>query len=233
MRPPLLLLVDDVPEVALIVQHLARRAGLDVQWHIDVASAWSYLSGGGRPDLVLVDHNLPGPPGVELIRLLRGHSAVAAIPVAVFCGWDRPEDIVAELEAGADYVACKDLLATPPVWEQRIRTILRGSDGRAAARSLICKGIRPDSTRLSAAESILTSLNRALHSPCVRQAGAEVLGVLLRRAGADRDIPFDSRRVLATLGPDAAIAFAAALAEQLWCVLGDEALEPLRAFPLP
>jgi CheY-like chemotaxis protein len=236
--PPLLLLVDDAPEVALIVQRLARRAGQDVHWNADVASAWSYLQGGARPDLVLLDHNLPGPPGVELLRLLRADPARVDTPVAVFSGWDRPEDIVAGLEAGADYVACKDLLATPSAWQGRIAEILRGCDGRAAARSLLCQGVRPAPSGAADAKSILASLDRILRHPCVRQLDADVLSVLLRRACAGQHDPegwlathgagLDGRRTLNELGPEGATAFAAALAEQLWCVLGDEALAPLR-----
>jgi DNA-binding response OmpR family regulator len=236
--PPLLLLVDDAPEVALIVQRLARRVGHELRWHADVASAWSDLQGGPRPDLVLLDHNLPGPPGVELLRLLRADPAHAAVPVAVFSGWDRPEDIVAGLEAGADYVASKDLLAAPASWQCRLGEILRGCDGRAAARSLLCQEVRQAPGGRTDAESILASLNRVLRHPCVRQLDADVLGVLLRRAGVGLDNPegwltthgagLDGRRVLDALGPDGAATFAAALAEQLWCVLGDEALAPLR-----
>lgn len=235
--PPLLLLIDDVPEVALIVQRLARRAGQEVHWHADVPSAWSYLQRGSRPDLVLLDYNLPGPPGVELLRLLHGDPALAEIPVAVFSGWDRPEDIVAALEAGAEYVACKDLLATPLLWQRRIGEILRGSDGRAAARSLLCQEVRPAPSGPDA-ESILASVNRILRHPCVRPLGAEVLSVLLRRACMGPRDPtdwlaahgagLDDRRILATLGPDDAVTFAAALVDRLWCVLGDEVVAPLR-----
>lgn len=235
---PLLLLVDDAPEIALIVQRLAARSGQEVRWCQDVPSAWQRIQQGDRPDLVLLDHHLPGPSGLELLRLLRADATVAAMAVALFSGWDRSEDICAGLEAGADYVACKDLLATPAAWQHRVSAILAGPSGRAAGTLLMCRESRPSHPPLTGEEA-LASLNQALKLPCVRQMGTEVLRVLLRRAVARRSVPgapdawlhpggaLDRERALRDWGP-AAVAFAAALAEQMWRAVGDEVLEPLR-----
>jgi CheY-like chemotaxis protein len=242
MPTPLLLLVDDAPEIALIVQHLARRAGQEVCWQQDVPTAWEALRNGDRPDVVLLDYNLPGVSGIELIRLLRADAALASIPVALLSAWDRPEDICAALEAGADFVASKDLLAAPLSWQKRVREILSAADGRNAARSLICQDNRRPHSPANSPEAVLASLARALKQGCVRQLGSDVLEILLRRAYVQALSPetapwnaasspllgagLDADRLLRQLGPEGCVVFVAALAEQLWCVLGQEALEP-------
>jgi CheY-like chemotaxis protein len=81
MTPPLrLLLVDDAPEIARVVQHLARRAGQDLVCRADVPSAWEYLHAVDtpRPDLVLLDVNLPGASGIDLFRRMQSEGGELA-----------------------------------------------------------------------------------------------------------------------------------------------------------
>src|SRR5438270_380901 len=59
MPKPLLLLVDDAPEMAALVRALAARAGCEVVACGDAGAAWAALQ-ARRPDLVLLDVNPPG-----------------------------------------------------------------------------------------------------------------------------------------------------------------------------
>src|SRR5262249_3629525 len=125
MAQPLLLLVDDAPDIARVVQHLCRRAGQEVVCRGDAASAWEYLRGEGpRPDLVLLDVNLPGASGMELYRKLREEEALARLPVALFTQWALPSVIAEAVEAGIDLVASKDLLGRPDGWKERVEEML-------------------------------------------------------------------------------------------------------------
>ncbi|HWK84644.1 MAG TPA: response regulator [Caldimonas sp.] len=54
-----------------------------------------------RPDLVLMDVNLPGRDGVELTQRLKADPALAAIPVVMLTGEARREILVRSMEAGA------------------------------------------------------------------------------------------------------------------------------------
>src|SRR5690348_4653339 len=80
---PRLLLVEDAPDVALVVAHLGRRLGLEVLQRADVASAWD-CARAAAPDLVLLDLNLGGERGEGLCRRLRAAPETARVPVALF-----------------------------------------------------------------------------------------------------------------------------------------------------
>jgi PAS domain S-box-containing protein len=133
-RPPArILLVEDLPEIGLVAQRLGRRAGHAVEWLATAEAAWDYLQAPERrPDLLLLDINLPGMSGVDLCRRLRATPVLAELTVALFSQVDRPEALAAGREAGADFVLSKDLLCRPAAWERRLEAILTGSRQEAA-----------------------------------------------------------------------------------------------------
>jgi hypothetical protein len=99
-----LLYVEDNPVNALIIAELVARRR-DLVLHI----ATDGLSGVTqartlRPELVLLDMQLPDIDGFEVLRRLRADSATAAIPVIALSANAMPEDIDRALAAGcADY----------------------------------------------------------------------------------------------------------------------------------
>jgi DNA-binding response OmpR family regulator len=54
-----------------------------------------------RPDLVLLDVNMPGFDGVEVCRRLRRDARFARTPIVMLTAAVRPEDVRRGLEAGA------------------------------------------------------------------------------------------------------------------------------------
>ncbi len=132
MTRPLLLLVDDAPEMGLIVRSLARRAGWDVTVRIDAEAAWHSLD-ERRPDLILLDVNLPGASGLDWLRRVRGTPELAGLTVALYTHWGLPADVAAGLDAGVDFVFDKDLATRPADWQQRLAEI--GEAGRGGGSS--------------------------------------------------------------------------------------------------
>lgn len=241
---PLLLLVDDGPEIALIVRQLGKWAGHDMISCPDVASAWEYLGrvlegNEPRPQLVIVDVNLPGPSGLELGRRIRQTPGLAELPVALFGSWERAGDIAAGLQAGIDVVLAKDLLGQPDSWRARLEEILSPLHGRAAADIL---GFFRGHEALPSAGEVLEAINQSLRHATVRRLGWEVVRVLVCRAGnglaltaaADpADWPltenFALGPALASLhSPDVLYKFALSLAWQVQRLLGTSASEPFR-----
>ncbi|MDP2004688.1 MAG: PAS domain-containing protein [Rubrivivax sp.] len=99
-----LLYVEDNPVNALIISELlARRA--DLQLHIAVDGRSGVQRALElRPDLVLLDMQLPDFDGHEVLRRLRAHPALAEVPVIALSANAMPDDIERALRAGmADY----------------------------------------------------------------------------------------------------------------------------------
>jgi len=237
MTQPLILLVDDALDMGMILRRYARQAGYAVVYEPDAEAAWAFLQEARRPDLAILDLNLPGASGLELCQKIRGTPTYAKLPIALFSHFHRPQDIVAGLEAGADFILSKDLLCQPSDWQERIGEILRPVAGRLCPEFLGWLQTTPHDPRRLAEQ-----LNQALHRPPVWQLGAEVVQALVRRAwqqalqappgGNSPDAHtvngwlspdghgVDPERFAAAAAPEAARAFTKALAEQMWCLLG-------------
>jgi PAS domain S-box-containing protein len=124
--PARLLLVEDMPEMGLIVQRFAKKAGHELHWVKTAEEAWEHLQ-EHQPDLVLLDIHLPGMDGIELCRRLRTLTQQAKLPIALFSQAAGAEDIRTGLSAGANYVLSKELLCQPEAWRQRLAEILHSS----------------------------------------------------------------------------------------------------------
>jgi DNA-binding response OmpR family regulator len=231
---PRLLLVEDAPDVALIAERLARRLGLEVDHRADVASAWDCLR-QTAPDLILLDLNLLGERGEDLCRRVRSAPETARLPIALFVQWGCPGDVASGLEAGADYVLAKDLLARPEAWQARLREILATPDGLGLVRAINCP--RNDLLPQHRFEG-LAALNLALRHPLLRQLGSDVVRLVLGRAvgraagggtwlEAD-GLALDVREVATTASAEAVAVLVAAVSDQLQRLLGTEASAPVR-----
>jgi CheY-like chemotaxis protein len=237
MAPPVVLLVEDSPELALIVSALGRRGGYAVIHRPDVPSAWHSLQESG-PDLVLLDLRLPGESGLELCRRVRADERLAGLAVALFGHGGLSADAAAALEAGVDFFVAKELLSQPDAWQRRLGEILPPAHGQPRQRPLGWTaepaGAPPDDW--------IQRLHAALRHPSLRAFGPEARRLLLRRAvrqarpGGVPDLEdlLDPERVgpartRSILPPEGLWRLIASLMDQVWCFLGSEAGAPVRA----
>ena len=111
MGPPLrLLLVDDDEVDRLAVKRLLRQTRFDatVEERADRASALAF--GPGAFDCVLLDYNLPGADGLEILHEIRAKGD--SVPVIALTGQGDEEVAVALMKAGAsDYLNKNSLTA--------------------------------------------------------------------------------------------------------------------------
>ena len=86
-----LLIAEDVDDIAMILVRLYKRAGMTVLRAGDGAEAFD-LAVAHRPDVVLTDLGMPRMDGWDLIREIRGHAELADIPIAILTGQLQPGD---------------------------------------------------------------------------------------------------------------------------------------------
>jgi CheY-like chemotaxis protein len=96
----ILLVEDDRHEARLAMEVFKGEMIANRTVHVaDGRLAMDYLlrrgefSGARRPDLVLLDLNLPGMDGREVLADIKSHPELRGIPVIVFTGTDLEEDI--------------------------------------------------------------------------------------------------------------------------------------------
>ena len=96
-----ILLVEDNELNRDMLSRRLSRKGFDVECAIDGGQCMDYL-GSGRPDLILMDINLPGRDGYELTREIRANPAIASIPVIALTAHAMSGDREKSLDAGCD-----------------------------------------------------------------------------------------------------------------------------------
>ena len=130
---PRLLLVEDMPDIQIIVQRFTQNSGYSLKWVASAEEGWDYLQ-AHRPDLVLLDLHLPGEDGISLCRRLRADPELADVPVALFSQGASIEDQQAGQAAGAEFVLPKDLLCRPDDWRRRVEEMLHQGRSRVSAK---------------------------------------------------------------------------------------------------
>ncbi len=117
-----ILIVEDHKPLRSLLSFLLSSAGYETFETADAISAMDEAT-RQRPDLVLLDWQLPDMEGIKLLRLWRAEEATARIPVIMVSGKADEVDRVAGLKAGADDYVTKpfgrdELLA-------RVQAVLR------------------------------------------------------------------------------------------------------------
>ncbi len=108
-----LLYVDDHPEsLALVEQLVARRTDLQLLCAADVKRAIA-LARAERPEVILVNIDLPGMDAIQLMKLLRADPAAQDTPILALSANAAPEVITKALEAGFFHYLTKPMKAEP------------------------------------------------------------------------------------------------------------------------
>jgi CheY-like chemotaxis protein len=95
-----LLYVEDNPANLMLVEDLiARRPDLRMLSAMD-GNRGVEMARASRPDVILMDINLPGISGIQALKILRADPATAHIPVVALSANAIPRDIEKGLAAG-------------------------------------------------------------------------------------------------------------------------------------
>ncbi|AEB10782.1 response regulator transcription factor [Marinithermus hydrothermalis] len=127
MEPALILIVEDEPRLAEVLERYLRREGFRTERATDGRRALE-LWRATRPDLILLDLMVPGPDGLEITRTLRKTSDV---PIIMVTARAEETDRLVGLELGADDYVTKPF--SPREVVARVKAVLRRAKGRVRA----------------------------------------------------------------------------------------------------
>ncbi len=150
-----ILVVDDEPQILRALGTNLKARGYEIDLAPTGEAALS-LAARSHPDLVVLDLGLPGIDGIEVIRGLRGWTAV---PIIVLSVREAERDKVAALDAGADdYV-------TKPFGMDELLARLRAALRRASPAEEEAEVVTPDFTVDLTAKQVSTSAGEVRLTP--------------------------------------------------------------------
>jgi two-component system phosphate regulon response regulator PhoB len=104
-RGALVLIVDDEKDLRNLLDFNLRQAGYRTL-HAATAKEALLRAGASRPDLILLDLNLPDLSGTEVCKQLKANPETENIPIVMLTARSTEADRVSGLELGADdYIA--------------------------------------------------------------------------------------------------------------------------------
>ncbi|MGN7969859.1 response regulator transcription factor [Microbacterium sp. 22296] len=164
-----ILIVDDETRISSFIDKGLRSAGYATRVTGDGREALA-LALSGEFDLIVLDVNLPGMTGFEVLEELRGSGS--AVPVIMLTARVELEDTVAGLEGGAD-----DYLGKPFRFDElvaRIRLRIRrepAAKGMELQHRDIVLDVRQRTASVAGREVVLSAREFALAEELVRHPG--------------------------------------------------------------
>jgi two-component system, chemotaxis family, response regulator Rcp1 len=146
MMPLQVLLVEDSPGDVRLTQEAFRDSVLDIRLHvaIDGIEAMDFLSREGahadapRPDLILLDLNLPKMDGREVLARIKQDEGLKTIPTVILTTSEAEKDIVTSYQLQANCYLSKPVAldafenlvkSISDFWFTKVKLPHRGLDG--------------------------------------------------------------------------------------------------------
>ena len=121
------LVADDARVMRFATLRILKKLGLDAVEAEDGLQALELFE-REKPDLVLIDVQMPGLDGLEVVRRIRSLSGAHWVPVIFLTSMEDDADLTRGIEAGGDDYLTKPV--SPVVLEAKIRAMRRLDDMR-------------------------------------------------------------------------------------------------------
>ena len=177
-RRPLVLVVEDEPDVARLIERSLRDYAIDTRWCRNARELFEQLA-SVQPDACIIDLGLPDMDGLEAMKRTR---AACRCGILIVTGRSDVSDRVVGLELGADDYITKPF--EPRELVARVRSVLRRrDDSERGERTAAPSGHQIDVAvfshwRFAPATNTLIAANG--ESSAISAAEAELLNAFLR-----------------------------------------------------
>jgi CheY-like chemotaxis protein len=127
---PTVLVVDDAPDIRLLMREVLRHSGFVVTEAEDGSHALTVLAAGELPAVIVLDVQMPGVDGWATLAALRADPRTVDVPVVLCTVRSHPTDQLRAWELG-----CDGFLGKPFRIEDLVRQVreLAGADATARA----------------------------------------------------------------------------------------------------
>jgi two-component system, chemotaxis family, chemotaxis protein CheY len=105
------LVVDDFSTMRRIVKNLLQELGYNDVTEADDGNTALPLLKAGSFDFLITDWNMPGMPGLELLKAVRGDPKLAKLPVLMLTAEAKREQIIEAAQAGVSGYVIKPFTA--------------------------------------------------------------------------------------------------------------------------
>lgn len=97
-----ILVVDDFSTMRRIIRNLLHELGFENTTEADDGNTAIPILESKPIDLIVLDWNMPGMPGIELLRWVRNHERLSKLPILMVTAEAKREQIVEAAEAGVN-----------------------------------------------------------------------------------------------------------------------------------
>ena len=105
------LVVDDFSTMRRIVKNLLQELGYNDITEADDGNTALPLLKSGSFDILITDWNMPGMPGLELLKAVRADEKLAKMPVLMLTAEAKREQIIEAAQAGVSGYVIKPFTA--------------------------------------------------------------------------------------------------------------------------
>ncbi|HEB63631.1 MAG TPA: chemotaxis protein CheY [Gammaproteobacteria bacterium] len=106
-----ILIVDDFSTMRRIIKNLLRDLGFNNTAEADDGNTGLPMLQSGNFDFLVTDWNMPGMPGIDLLKAVRADEKLSSLPVLMVTAESKREQIVAAAEAGVNGYIVKPFTA--------------------------------------------------------------------------------------------------------------------------
>jgi CheY-like chemotaxis protein len=112
--PDILYIEDNEDFVDVVERAIGQIDGTTVLQSIDdgamaLSTLHSFVENRVKPRLILIDLNLPGLSGLDLLKRIKENQTLRYVPTIMFSTSDNPKDIRSSLEFGANAYVTKPM----------------------------------------------------------------------------------------------------------------------------
>ena len=171
---PYVFVIEDEESISKLVCMYLEKSEIVPEPFYNAEDALKKLSDGTKPDLLILDLNLPGMSGFDFLKKFR-EMFNSTVPVMIVSARDADEDIIKGLNIGADEFVTKPF--SPGVLVARVQANLRRKD--------LSKGTTEESIQFGDFTLLLNScvLKKDGHKIPLSTKEYDVLEYLVKNAG--------------------------------------------------